>query len=102
MENYMHSLTLGSSRQIGEVETRRLSGLLSRDKGIENFRITPEGIYLEYNTYLYSQNQVEEILSKNGFSKKVERKPGFLKRQIRNIGASNKQTYGDRNPHCCG
>lgn len=102
MEDYMHTFHRYSSHQITESDTRRLSALFAHDKGIENFRISPEGIYLEYNTYIYSLKQIEEILDKNGFKETREKIPGFFMKQIRHLADSNKKTFGDRKPDCCG
>jgi len=101
MEEYIHSLYLGSSDLLKDDKIESLSALLELDKGIENFKISTDGVYLEYNTYLYSQIQLEEILLKNGFRKKKDRQPGFVRRQIINLAESNKKTYGNQKPDCC-
>ena len=102
MEDYIHTFYRNSSRQITDSDTRRLSALFALDRGIENFRISPEGIYLEFNTYIYSSKQIGEILDDNGFNETKEKKPGFLMKQIRNLAESNQRTFGDRKPDCCG
>ena len=102
MEDYMHTFYRNSSHQITESDTRRLSALFAHDKGIENFRISQDGIYLDYNTYIYSLKQIEEILDNNGFKETREKKPGFIMKQIRHLADSNKKTFGDRKPDCCG
>jgi hypothetical protein len=101
MEDYMHTFSRKSSGSVNENDIRRLHALFEHDKGIENFRISPDGIYLEYNSYLYSLNQIEEILYKNGFKEHIEKKHGFFMTQIRNLAESNKKTFGDRKPDCC-
>jgi len=101
MEEYIHTIYLQSSGLLNDDETERLSALFRMDRGIENFRISAEGVYLEYNTYLYSQIQIEELLLKNGFRAKKERRSGFAWRQIRNLAESNKKTYGNKKTDCC-
>lgn len=101
MENYMHTIYLKSSELLNDEQIERLSALFEVDKGIENFQISANGVYLEYNTYLYSQIQLEEILLKNGFSKKKDRRLGFVRRQIKNLAKSNKKTYGSQKLDCC-
>lgn len=97
----MHTFNRKSSGSINKSDIRRLRVLFEHDKGIENFRISPDGIYLEYNTYVYSLSQIEEILNKNGFRESIEKKHGFFMTQIQNLAESNKKTYGDRKPDCC-
>jgi hypothetical protein len=101
MENYMHTIYLKSSEILNDDEIESLSTLLKSNKGIENFRISFDGIYLEYNSYLYSQIQIEEILFKTGFRKKKDRRLGFVRRQIKNLAKSNKKTYGSQKLDCC-
>ncbi|MGW8314130.1 MAG: hypothetical protein ACWGNV_00910 [Bacteroidales bacterium] len=101
MENYIQSLYRASHRPITENDTGKLSALFAHDRGIENFRISPDGIYLEYNTYLYSAGQLEKMLDDQGFGETKARRPGFLSRQIRYLAESNKTTYGDHKPDCC-
>jgi hypothetical protein len=101
MEDYMHTIYLKSSEILNDDEIESLSALLKYNKGIENFRISSDGIYLEYNTYLYSQIQIEEILLKTGFRKKKDRRLGFFRRQITNLAKSNKKTYGNQKLDCC-
>jgi hypothetical protein len=101
MEEYIHTIHLKSSELLNDDQIERLSALFEVDKGIENFQISADGVYLEYNTYLYSQKQLEEILLKNGFSKKIDPQPGFVSRQISNLAESNKKTYGNHKPDCC-
>ena len=102
MEDYINIIYREPSHQITESDTGRLSTFFSNDKGIENFRISPEGIYLEYNTYIYSLKQIEDFLDKNGFRETREKKPRFFMKQIRHLADSNKRTFGDRKPDCCG
>jgi len=101
MEDYIHTIYLKSTVLLKEDEIERISVLLEADSGIENFRISTDGVYLEYNTYLYSQNQIEELISGLGFNKKKKWKPGFVRRQIMNLAESNKKTYGNRRLNCC-
>jgi hypothetical protein len=101
MENYIHTIYLKSSDMLREGAIESLSVLLYHDKGIENYRISSDGVYLEYNTYLYTQDQIEDILYRNGFKKRKDRRLGFIRRQIRNLAESNKKTYGNRKPDCC-
>ena len=98
MEDYMHTFYRNSSHQITERDTRGLSELFAHDWGIENFRISPEGIYLEFNTYIYSLKQIEEILDNNGFGETREKKPGYFMKQVRHLAESNKKTFDDRIP----
>lgn len=102
MEDYIKTSYQKSSHPITESESRRLSSLFAHDTGIENFRVSPEGIYLEYNSYIYSSDQLEQILQNNGFTKEKEPRQGFIMKQIRHLADSNKKTYGDRTPDCCG
>jgi hypothetical protein len=102
MEDYMHTFYRKSSQRITEGDTRRLKVLFAHDQGIENFRISPDGVYLVYNSYIYSSDQLEEILLKNGFNEEKEKKRGFLMKHIRHLAESNKESFGDRTPHCCG
>lgn len=97
----MHTFNRKSSGSINESDVRRLRALFEHDKGIENFRISPDSIYLEYNTYLYSSNQIDKILHTYGFRERMEKKHGFFMTQIRNLAESNKKTYGNRKPDCC-
>lgn len=101
MEDYIHTINLRSSELINDDQIERLSALFELDKGIENFQISTDGVYLEYNTYIYSQIQIEETLRRYGFRKKIDRSQGFLSRQIRNLAESNKKTYGNHKPDCC-
>jgi len=102
MENYMLTFYRKSSHLITEGDTKRLSGLFAHDRGIENFRISPDGVYMEYNAHIYSSDRLEEMLLKNGFSEEKEKKGGFLMRQIQHLADSNKKSFGDRKPDCCG
>ncbi len=102
MEDYLNTFYHKSSHLITESDRRRLSALFAHDKGIDNFRISPDGVYLEYNTYIYSSDQLEDILLKNGFTEEKESKQGFLSKQIRHLAESNKLTFGNRKPDCCG
>lgn len=102
MENYINTLYRKSSQRITEGDSSRLSALFANDQGIENFRISTESIYLEYSTYIYSLKQIEDILDKNGFRETREKKPRFFMKQIRHLADSNKRTFGDRKPDCCG
>jgi len=102
MEDYLNTLYHKSSHEITESDRRRLSALFAHDKGIDSFQISPDGVYLEYNSYIYSSDQLEDILLKNGFTEAKEPKQGFLSRQIRHLADSNKQTFGNRKPDCCG
>jgi hypothetical protein len=43
------------------VDIHRLSVLFEHETGIESFRVLPENIYLEYDSYLYSPEQIEEF-----------------------------------------
>jgi len=101
MEDYIHTIYIKSSDILRKDVIESLSALLKRDKGIDNFRISPDGVYLEYNTYVYSQNQLEQILNRNGFKIRKDQRLGFIRRQIRNLATSNKKTYGNRKPDCC-
>lgn len=101
MKDYMHTSYLKSSELLNDDEIERLSALLEHNKEIENFRISSGGVYLEYNAYLYSQIQIEEILLKTGFRKKKDRRLGFVRRQIRKLAESNKKTYGNQKLDCC-
>jgi len=102
MEDYMHTFYRKSSQRITEGDTRRLNALFAHHQGIENLRISPEGVYLVYNSYIYTSDQLEEILLKNGFSEKQEKKEGFLVKQIQHLAESNNKSFGDRKPKCCG
>lgn len=102
MEDYIKIIYREPSHQITESDTRSLSTLFANDKGIENFRISMEDIYLEYSTYIYSLKQIEDILDKNGFRETREKKPRFFMKQIRHLADSNKRTFGDHKPDCCG
>ncbi len=101
MEDYIHTMNYRFSRLIKESDIKKLEALFENDKGIENFNIEPDGIFLEFNSYIYSQDQLEKILIDNGFSKHEEKKYGFLMKQINNLAASNRKTYGDSKPSCC-
>ena len=102
MEDYLNTFCHKSSHLITESDRRRLSALFVHDKGIDNFRISPDAVYLEYNSYIYSPDQLEDILMKNGFTEKQEPKHGFLSKHIRHLAESNKETFGNRKPDCCG
>ena len=102
MEDYLNTFYHKSSHLITESDRRRLSALFVRDKGIDNFRISPDGVYLEYNSYIYSPDKLEEILLKNGFTEEKELKQGFLTKHIKHLADSNKLTFGNRKPDCCG
>lgn len=102
MENYINTLYRKSSQRITEGDSSRLSALFANDQGIENFRISPDGVYLEYNSYIYSSNQLEDILHNYGFGEEKEKKEGFLKRQIQHLAENNKNSFGNRTPDCCG
>lgn len=101
MEDYLHTIYLKSSDIIDDDDIEKFSALLQHEKGVESFRISSEGVYLEYNAYLYTQSQTEEILCKNGFRKKKDQRSGFVMKRIRNLAESNKKTYGNRTPDCC-
>jgi hypothetical protein len=45
---------------------------------------------------------LEEILLKNGFTEEKELKQGFLTKHIKHLADSNKLTFGNRKPDCCG
>jgi hypothetical protein len=102
MEEYVNTFYHKSSHLITESDRRRLSALFVHDMGIDNFRISPDGVYLEYNSYIYSPDQLEKILLKNGFTEAKEPKHGFLSKHIRHLADSNNKTFGNRNPDCCG
>ena len=101
MEDYLNTFYHKSSHLITESDRRRLSALFVQDRGIDNFRISPDGVYLEYNSYIYSSDQLEDILLKNGFTEAKEPKQGFLSRQIRHLADSNTKNFGNRKPDCC-
>ena len=98
MEDYIHTFYRNSSHQLTESDTRRISAVFAHDRGIENFRISTEGIYLEFNTYIYSLKQIEEIPDTNDFRETREKKPGFFMKRIRHLAESNKKTFDDRIP----
>ena len=52
MEDYMHTICLKSSELLNDDEIERLSALLKYKKGLENFRISSDGVYLEYNAII--------------------------------------------------
>lgn len=101
MEDYIHTISHRSSQELTGEDIKRFRALLEPNKGIENLQISPDNIYLEYNPYIYSSQQVEEILYNNGFRIRKEKKPGFLKRQLLSLADSNRKTFGDRKPDCC-
>lgn len=101
MENYLNTLNITSSHFISEEELQHLSSILAKDMGIENFRITSDGVYLEYNIYLYDPARLEDALEKYGFEKKHQKKPGFIMKQIRKLADNNKETYGSGKLDCC-
>lgn len=101
MENYVNTYYRESSRLITDNELGRLSALFGHDRGIENFRITPEGIYLEFNIYIYSPEKLTKLLNTNGFSARMEKKEGFFAKRIRSLAESNEKAFGGRTPNCC-
>ena len=101
MEDYIQTAYYKFSGQITESEIKRLYVLFEQDKGIENFNITPDGIFLEFNSYVYSLDQLEEILYSNGFPKQEEIKARLLMKQINHLAESNKKIYRDGKPSCC-
>lgn len=101
MEDYIQTTYYKFPRLIKENDKKKLFVLFEHDKGIENFNITPDGIFLEFNSYIYTLDQLEEILNNNGFPKQKEKKSGFMIKQINNLAESNKRTFGDQKLSCC-
>ena len=63
MENYLHIIYKKSPTTLSEVDIHKLSELFQQETGIESFRVQPETIYLEYDSYYYTPKRIEEYLS---------------------------------------
>jgi len=101
MEEYINTHYLKSTKTLNTEAIERFTNLLQKNEGIEDFRITPQGIYLEYNTYISSIRMINEFLTNNGFQELKDQKPGLIKRQILSIAKSNLKQYGNHKPDCC-
>lgn len=101
MEDYIKTEFLKSAYPLFAVDFKKFNVLLDEEKNIEAFSVTTEGIYLEYNNYRYSKQQIEEFLIKNGFIIMTDQKSGYIKRQIQKLANSNLKYYGTGKPDCC-
>ena len=101
MEEYFKTCYYKSAHFLAAKTQKRFRSLFENEQGIEKAEISPEGIRVEYNMYIYSEQKIAEFLSNNGFIQMKKQKPGFIQRQIRFIARSNYKNYGNRKPDCC-
>lgn len=101
MEDYIKAEFLKSEYPLSAVDFKKFNVLLDEEKNIEAFRVTTEGIYMEYNNYCYSKQQIEEFLTNNGFIIMTDQNLGYIKRQIQTLANSNLKYYGTGKPDCC-
>ena len=101
MEEYFKTCYYKSSQLLATEVQKRFRSLFENEQGIEEAEISPEGIRVEYNMYIYSEQKIAEFLSNNGFKHIKKQKPGFIQRHIRFIARSNYKNYGNRKPDCC-
>ncbi len=101
MAEYINTGFYKSEQPLATWVQKRFNSLFDNDRGIEKVTVSREGIYIEYNIYNYSEQQITELLTNNGFIIMKEQKPGFFKRQIQYLAKSNYKNYGNRKPDCC-
>jgi hypothetical protein len=101
MENYITRDFYKSIDTITLTSIEKLSSNLNQEQGIEGFRVSNDGIYIEYNSYIYTRTGILNFLSNLGFRLKKNRKTSIIKRQIEAIARSNYKQYGNRKLDCC-
>ena len=101
MEEYINTNFYKSAQPLTEEVRKRFNSLFENEKGIEKVEISREGILIEFNMYIYSEQNIAELLSNNGFIMAIKQKRGFIKRQIQFLADSNYKNYGNKKPDCC-
>ncbi len=101
MAEYINTGFYKSAQLLTSEVQKRFNSLFDNDNGIEKVTVSREDISIEYNIYIYSKQQITELLINNGFIILKEKKPGFIRRQIQLLAKSNYKNYGNRKPDCC-
>jgi hypothetical protein len=101
MTEYINVGFYKSAQPLTAEDQNSFNSLFDNDKGTERVTVSREGISIEYNIYIYSKQQITELLINNGFIILKEKKLGFIRRQIQLLAKSNYKYYGSRKPDCC-
>lgn len=101
MEEIINTGIYKSAQPLSASEKKKFSSLFKNDRGVVKVTVSDEQIVVEYNRYLLTDQQIAELLARNGFIRMKNKRSGFIKRQIEYLAKSNYKTYGSRKPDCC-
>jgi len=101
MEEFIQTHQLRTPKPLSEDLKKACQALIDSRNGIHTISFSENLITVEYNPYQITEENVEKLISDLGVKITAPEKKGFLKRWLKNMAKSNKESLGSGRLDCC-
>ena len=102
MEEFIQTHQMRTKEKLSEDLKKACQALIDSQNGIQTISFSENRITVEYNPYQITKKNLEKLISDLGIeiSNKPE-KQSFLKRWLKDLAKSNKESLGSGRLDCC-